>query len=121
MKKITCSLILAQDNFALNLKELIKVFVDKVYYTPAFDEYSIVSSEPISHEDIFYSALCEFDEVKTKKDEHDFDYENATFEIIEKKGGSGPDGYGKFMLKIFDVEEQEYEVTVPKRSKLFDE
>ena len=86
----------------------------------AFDEYSIVSSEPITHEDIFYNALCEFDNVETKNDEHDFEEENAEFEIIEKKGGEGPDGYGKFKLSILDVEKSEYEVTVPKRSKLFD-
>lgn len=120
MKKITCSLINSQDSIILKLKEVSKIFGDKLHLTPGDDENSILSNSPIDFDDqlTFLNALIEFDNADDEKDEHDFDEEDATFEIIEKKGGSGPDGYGKFILKI---DEEELEVTVPKRSKLYDE
>lgn len=119
VKKITCLFIPIENNFIFNIKELIKIFGDKMYYTTMVAKYSIISSEPIivRHEDIFFSAISEFEWVG-KDYKHDFDHDNATFEVITKEGGIGSNCCGKFKLCIAG---DEYEVSVPNRSQLFEE
>lgn len=124
MKKITCSLISLEDSIILELNQLAEIFGDKIYFTPGDNRHHIISNEPIDYDDesVFLSALIEFNNLDSETDEHDFNEEYATFEIIEKVGG-WPNVYGKFMLKIENEECDvfEYEVTVPKKSEVYNE